>query len=260
MSPSDHNCSWHPSDVTLRLIELFPQLMTSSETSQQFRQILSYERVISSTLRAASAGSLGCGYFSSEGIEDEYRYRLTSRGRDTIEFFSVFNSSYGALNSSSGSIQAPAQNNSAAIHVPAGRTSTSTTSSSSSSLQYDSDDIQYFDADIEESNVGEKRKLASNSSDEEPKRYQAYDRSGTEQGGTGGGSVRQYQGRSVEQRDLQTGKLINRFVSLRTASDATRVCRRKISDCCAKGVNETQYLWTYVADPSDQQISKFIRK
>jgi hypothetical protein len=257
MSPPDHNCSWHPSDVTLRLIELFPQLMSSSEKSQQFRQILSYERVISSTLRAASAGSLGCDYFSSEGIEDESRYRLTSKGRDTIEFFSIFNSSYGALNSTSGSMQAPAQNNSVAVHVPTGRTSTSTTSSSSSSLHYDSDDIQYFDADIEESNVGEKRKLDSHSSDEEPKRYQTSDRSGAGQGGTDGNTGRQYQARSVEQRDLQTGRLINRFASIRTASDTTKVCRRKISDCCAKGVNETPYHWTYVLDPSDQQISKF---
>lgn len=255
MSPLDHSCSWHPDDVALKLIDLFPKLMATSETSQQCRQILSYVRVISSTLRAASAGTLGCGYFSSEGIEDECRYRLTSEGRNAIEFFSVFSSGYEASSTSTtGSIRGPVQGSSAVINIPAGRTSTSTTSSSSS-LHYDSDDIQYFDADTEQSNVGEKRKLVNLSIDEDLKQDQTTDEGGAGQENTVCSNSKRYQGRSVEQRNLLSGKLIRRYISLSKASDATGVCRKKITDCCARGVNDTPYLWAYAADPSIIQTS-----
>lgn len=254
MSPNDHNCSWHPSDVTLRLIELFPQLMSSLEMSQQFRRILSLERLLSSTLRAASAGTLGCDYFSSEGVEGEYRYKLTTRGRDAIEFFSVFSPSYGASNSIPSSISAPVDME-ARMTDAAAAPASMTTSSSSSSLHYDSDDIQYFDADIEEPNVGEKRKLSSRSSDDEPKRVQPSEKHGVSQEGADSSRPIQH-GRSVEQRDPRTGQVIEQFISLRTASEATGVCRRKITDCCARGVNDTPYLWTYANVPSVPNRSK----
>lgn len=78
------------SDITLKIIELFPGVISNLQQSQQFRKILSYEHTIKSYLDSAVLENKKFSDFCEVKLNDENKYFLSEYGVRKTKFLSIF--------------------------------------------------------------------------------------------------------------------------------------------------------------------------